>query len=147
MENNFINNTLISKIKLPQGVIVRKFNETDFSYIQNLYEEEGWMTFINRDKDSLEALLNSSISLVATKEDKIVGLVRGFTDGNITTFIAELIVHKDYRGNGIGKALLDICHELYPRTRIELLADEEVYEFYIRNKFRNIMGFRKSYEP
>ncbi|WP_461614752.1 hypothetical protein [Clostridium sp. Marseille-QA1073] len=46
----------------------------------------------------------------------------------------------------MGKALLDICHQLYPKTRIELLADEEVYEFYIRSKFRKIMGFRKSYE-
>lgn len=125
---------------------VRRFKESDFSSIQNLYKEEGWMTFINRDKDTLEAWKNSNIAIVAVEGDKIVGMMRGFTDGNITTFIAEIIVHRVYRGKGLGKALLDICHHLYPKTRIELLADEEVYEFYTKNKFRKIMGFRKSYE-
>ncbi len=147
MKDIIITDSILSNINLAQGIIIREFNKIDFSSIQNLYKEEGWMTFINRDKDSLEAWRNSGIALVAVKGDRIIGLVRGFTDGHITTFITELIVHKDYRGNGIGKALIDICHELYPRTRIELLADKEVYEFYTKNKFRNIMGFRKSYEP
>lgn len=146
MEDNIISDKSLFNIKLIQGVSVRGFKESDFSSIQNLYKEEGWMTFINRDKDSLESWKNSSIAIVAVEGEQIVGLVRGFTDGNITTFIAEIIVDRDYRGKGIGKALLDICHQLYPKTRIELLADEEVYEFYTRNKFRKIMGFRKSYE-
>ncbi|WP_291581053.1 GNAT family N-acetyltransferase [Clostridium sp. UBA6640] len=146
MEDYIINDKSLFNIELIQDVSVRRFKESDFSSIQNLYKEEGWITFINRDKDALEAWKNSNIAIVAVEGDKIVGLVRGLTDGNITTFIAEIIVHRAYRGKGIGKALLDICHQLYPKTRIELLADEEVYEFYTKNKFRKIMGFRKNYE-
>lgn len=146
MEDYIINDKSLFNIELIQGVSFRRFKESDFSSIQNLYREEGWMTFINRDKDTLDAWKNSNIATVAVEGDKVVGLLRGLTDGSITTFIAEIIVHKDYRKKGIGRALLDICHQLYPKTRIELLADEEIYEFYTRNKFRKIMGFRKNHE-
>ncbi|ARC84819.1 hypothetical protein U732_4022 [Clostridium argentinense CDC 2741] len=97
MEDNIINDKSLSNIELMEGVSFRRFKESDFSSIQNLYKEEKWMTFINREKDSLESWKNSSIAIVAVEVDKIVGLVRGFTDGNITTFIAEIIVHKDYK--------------------------------------------------
>ncbi len=46
---------------------------------------------------------------------------------------------------GIGKALIDICHNLYPNTRLDLLSTDGADDFYQRNSFRTNMGFRKSY--
>ncbi|MGF7056842.1 GNAT family N-acetyltransferase [Brassicibacter mesophilus] len=140
-----IKEALLSQIKLPKEILIRQFVETDFPLVKTLYAQEGWMTFINREGDALEAWNNSNITLVAVEGDKVIGLVRALTDGKITTYIAEIIVDTRYRGKGIGKALLDVCHGLYPHTRLDLLSTEGADEFYKNNKFREITGFRKSY--
>ncbi|MGL4730807.1 MAG: GNAT family N-acetyltransferase [Clostridium sp.] len=133
------------QVKLPKGILIRQFIETDYPLIKNLYEREGWMTFINREHDAFQAWKNSTITLVAMDGNNVVGLVRGLSDGKITTYIAEIIVDINYRGKGIGKALLEECHNLHPSTRFDLLSSEGADQFYKNNKFRTITGFRKSY--
>ncbi|WP_346938829.1 GNAT family N-acetyltransferase [uncultured Clostridium sp.] len=135
---------LIEQVKLPKGIYIREFTEMDFPSIQVLYEKEGWMTFLKRSEDALKAWENSNITLVALDGDIIVGLIRALTDGEITTYIAEILVDNSYKGMGIGKALIDICHNLYPHTRLDLLSTG-ADDFYQRNSFRTHMGFRKSY--
>lgn len=136
---------LIGQVKLPKGIYIREFTEMDFPSIQVLYEKEGWMTFLKRSEDALKAWENSNITLVALDGDIIVGLIRALTDGKITTYIAEIIVDNSYRGKGIGRALLDICHNLYPHARLDLLSTDGADEFYQRESFRTHIGFRKSY--
>ncbi|MEG0307160.1 MAG: GNAT family N-acetyltransferase [Clostridium sp.] len=136
---------IISQSPLPNGISIRQFLETDFPSIQLLYEKEGWMTFIKREKAALNAWKNSSIALVVVYENIIIGLLRGLTDGEVTTYIAEIIIDSNYRGKGLGKALIDVCHNLYPNTRLDLLSTEGADEFYKREHFKTHIGFRKSY--
>ena len=103
------------------------------------------MTFINREHDALEGWKNSTITLVAIDGNNIVGVVRALSDGKITTYIAEIIVDINYRGKGIGTALLEECYNLYPSTRFDLLSSESADEFYKNNGFRIVAGFRKRY--
>ncbi|MGH4124294.1 MAG: GNAT family N-acetyltransferase [Clostridium sp.] len=145
MSNITIAEDLLSQVKLPKDILIRQFVEKDFPAVQRLYEKEGWMTFIERADEGLKAWKNSTITLVAVEKELVVGLVRALTDGKITTYIAEIIVDSNYRRKDIGKALLDVCHNLYPRTRLDLLSTEGADEFYERNKFRKTTGFRKSY--
>lgn len=128
-----------------EEISIRKFKTEDFPLLQRLYNQEGWMTFINRPEEALKAWENSNPALVCTYGSKIIGLVRGLTDGEITTYIAEIIVDNEYRKKGIGKALLDECHNLYPHTRFDLLATEEADKFYRNNGFRSSTGFRRSF--
>lgn len=146
MNNIYITDQMLSQLKLPKEILIRKFTEADFPLVQRLYKQEGWMTFIKRGDDGLKALKNSSISLVAVDGDLIVGLIRALTDGEITTYIAEIVVDNGYRGKGLGRALLDICHILYPNTRLDLLSAEHADEFYKRENFRENVGFRKSFK-
>lgn len=134
-----------TQLKLSEGITIRQFIEEDFPLIQKLYRQAGWMTFINRAEDALEAWKNSDITLVAVSEDVVVGGVRALTDGRITTYIAEIIVDTCYRDKGIGKALLEVCHSLYPHTRFDLLSTEGSDDFYKNNEFRIHTGFRKSF--
>jgi ribosomal protein S18 acetylase RimI-like enzyme len=145
MDNITITEETILKSKLPKDICVREFTEKDFPSVQTIYRNEGWMTFINRADDGLEAWKNSHIALVAVEGDSIIGFVRALTDGKITTYISEIVVVKHYRGKRIGKALIDICHYLYPNTRLDLLSSEEADRFYEKDNFRSIPGFRKSY--
>lgn len=125
-------------------IILREFKVEDFKEIQKLYEGESWNSIIDRPEDGLEAWRNSSLTMIAELDGSIIGLIRGFTDKNITTYIAELLVKKEFRGSGIGSRLINACHEMYPKTRIELMASELSKEFYENLEFREIYGFRKS---
>lgn len=138
--------SILSNITMPEGFHIRKFEENYFSQIQKIYENEGWLTILNRSDDALKAFKNSDIVLVAIYEDKVAGVVRGLTDTEITTYIIELIINEEFRGKGLGKSLIAACHSLYPRTRIEVLGSDASKEFYRANEFRDFFGFRKSFK-
>lgn len=144
LENKNIS-SMLNEMSISKGFNIRLFQEEDFKEIQKLYENEGWMTVVKRPEDGLKAWKNSNLALVALQDNKITGVVRAFTDTEITTYIIELLVGQDFRGKGIGKALIDVCHLLYPKARIEVLASETSIEFYKAHGFRDFLGLRKSY--
>ena len=83
---------------------------------------------------------------MAIEGERVVGFVRGLTDGAITMYIAEMAVDAPQRGRGIGWALLDACHVLYPTARLDLLATDDARAFYKAYGFRELHdGMRKSY--
>jgi ribosomal protein S18 acetylase RimI-like enzyme len=79
-----------------------------------------------------EMLRGSNLIVTAREEDgSIVGLVRGMGDGAWVCYVADVAVHSDHQGKGIGKALLDECASvLGPRVGIVLVAYPEADTFY-----------------
>ena len=137
---------ILTQLQLPVATTIRAWIEDDFSAIQELSTTQGWPSPQSRPEESLAAWKNSWPTLVAVEAERVVGFVRAFTDGNITTYVPELLVAMDMQRRGIGRALLDACHLLYPRTRIELLSTETSQSFYTAHGFRIIgPGLRKSY--
>lgn len=136
---------VIKDMNIPDEIEIREYIEEDFQEIRDLYNAEGWMTFVNRSEDAKKGWRNSAIKIVAVIDSKIIGFLRGLTDGMITTYIAEVLVDSKHRGKGIGGIMVEVCHNLYPNTRIDLLSSEDADDFYRANKFREILGFRKSY--
>lgn len=122
-----------------------EYNLELFENILELYKSEGWNTFIHRRDDAIEAWNNSNVTFVIIENKKVIAALRAVTDGFITMYVAEIVVDKSFRGQGLGKKLLDYCHSLYPKTRIDLLSTEEADDFYIKNGFKESVGFRKSY--
>lgn len=136
----------LSQITLPQGITIRAWSEADFPAIQRLSSAEGWTSPTQRPSDSLYAWQHSWPALVAVEGENVVGFVRGITDGAITMYIADMAVDARLRGRGIGHALLDTCHFLYPTTRLDLFAADDARDFYKACGFRVLHdGMRKSY--
>ncbi len=135
----------LQQVSLPSGVSIQAFQEEHFEALQALCQAEGWTSFIHRPDEALAALLNSQVALVAFKNDQVVGYLRAISDGFITTYLAEILVNPEARGQHIGSLLLDVCHAMYPRTRIDLLSTELAGGFYKGYGFREYSGFRKSY--
>jgi GNAT superfamily N-acetyltransferase len=135
----------LTELTLPARIDIRAWTEADFPAVQRLSSAEGWPTPMARPDEALASWRNSWPALVATAGDGVVGFVRALTDGEVTMYIAELLVAPEWRGRGVGRALLDTCHLLYPHTRLDLLSTQSADPFYEANGFRRFQGFRKSY--
>ena len=135
----------LASVMLPPGMTIRPWQEADFSHIQRLASLAGWSTPTTRPDEVLAAWQTSWPALVAEEAEQVVGFVRALTDGAITMYIAELLVSAAHQRKGIGTALLEVCHHLYPSTRIDLLSVEAAARFYTANGFQQFRGFRKSY--
>lgn len=75
------------------------------------------------DDKIFESLINSVSLALAYEGDKIVGIGRTVGDGNRFTYIVDLVVKKEYRGKGIGKALVQILAKNANTKFIELTTD------------------------
>jgi GNAT superfamily N-acetyltransferase len=130
---------------LPPGVTIRPWQANDFPIIQHLSDLEGWPTPSSRPAEALYAWQHSHPALVAVYNKQVIGFLRAITNEAVTTYIAELLVVKEWRGQGVGRALVEACHALVPPTRLDLLSTDQVDPFYEANGFRRFQGFRKSF--
>jgi GNAT superfamily N-acetyltransferase len=135
----------LAALTLPAGIQIRAWADADFPDIQRLSSAEGWPTPTARPDEARTSWRNAWPTLVAVAESELVGFVRALTDGEVTMYIAELLVAPGWRGRGLGLALLKVCHLLHPRTRLDLLSTEAADRFYEASGFRRFQGFRKSY--
>lgn len=123
---------------------LREYREEDFQQINNLNLEEGWTNLVENHEDAKRAWENSNISIVACIDEKVIGYIRGITDYYVTLYVCELLIHKSYRGLGIGEALLKLAHQQYPKTRVELLGSSSSHTYYEKLNYRGFYGFRKT---
>ncbi len=130
---------------LPGSITLRPWMERDFVEIQRLSSAEGWPTPQSRPVAALDAWRQSSPAIVAVEGTRVIGFVRALTDGAVTMYIAEILVEPPWRGKGIGRALIQACHDLYPSTRLDLLSTAAADKFYQAMDFRPFQGYRKSY--
>lgn len=135
----------LSGVMPPADVTIRAWTDADFASIQRLSNVEGWPTSENRSDDALVAWRQSWPALVATDGETVIGFLRALTDGRVTTYIAELLVEPQWRRMGIGRALVETCHNLCPSTRLDLLTTGSGNRFYEAAGFRRFGGYRKSY--
>jgi len=71
--------------------------------------------------DELVEEFHKSVILKAVLDDKIIGSVRAYADGD-TVYIGKLIVHPDHQGKGLGKRLLAAIEGKLHRKRFELFT-------------------------
>lgn len=124
---------------------IRPYKTEDLSAIMELLKEESWTT-LAADPDGFDqAMKGSDPALVALCDGEICGYIRCITDQVITLHVAELLVDRKLRGQGVGGKLLQAVHDLFPTTRMEMLATSTSRSYYEQKKFRSFYGFRKTY--
>ncbi|MFD1738865.1 GNAT family N-acetyltransferase [Bacillus salitolerans] len=136
---------MVLDLKDNKKAFIRPYEEKDFNKIQGLNKEEGWTNLVDNHLNTKEAWKNSNVVyVIETESQELIGYIRGLSDTFISLFICELLIDKKYRGLGLGKELLHYVHNIYPNTRIELLANSSSRSFYEGLGFRAFYGFRKS---
>lgn len=136
---------VLREIQLLPDVTLRVWQDADFPAVQRLSDGEGWPTPRERPVAAIQAWRTSWPALVAVSEVSVVGFLRAVSDGSVTTYVAEVLVDPQWRGQGIGAALLDATQCLCPGSRLDLLSTEGSNAFYERAGFRPFPGFRRSW--
>jgi GNAT superfamily N-acetyltransferase len=72
----------------------------------------------------------SNVVLTAWDGDRLVGVLRGVTDGAYTTYVCDLAVHPDYQRSGIGHELLERVVSTYPESGVVLQAARIASDYY-----------------
>ena len=117
---------------------VRFAGSEDMVSLSKLYQSQGWGSFT---EERIVHLLESSHYMLIEENGVIIAFLRYLTDDVLTTFIAEILVDKAFRGQGLGRLLVEEIMNLHPKTRLELISEAD--DFYDHLGFRNVgKGYR-----
>jgi ribosomal protein S18 acetylase RimI-like enzyme len=90
---------------------------------------------LNRPVDDVQRIRRmyegSNIILTAWDNEKLVGILRGWTDGAYDGYVCDLAVAPDYQKAGIGKALLEKACTLGPEIQFVLRASKIAAAYYV----------------
>ncbi|NCB50062.1 MAG: GNAT family N-acetyltransferase [Alphaproteobacteria bacterium] len=104
----------------------------------NLYLNAGWgkeEDYIHS-VDVFEKAYQNSFFITARYQNKLIGMIRFFTDGFHDTQIIECVVLDKFQKKGIGRNMLDKLKNLYPNNAIYIQATEKYQDFFIEEKFK-----------
>jgi ribosomal protein S18 acetylase RimI-like enzyme len=73
---------------------------------------------------------NSNIVMTAWDQRKLVGILRGWTDGAYDGYLCDLAIDPAYQKSGIGKELLEQAQVLSPEVQFILRASKIAAEYY-----------------
>lgn len=120
--------------------ILQNISPTLDEYI-HLCSSVGWKDYMNFDVAET-SLRNSLYSVVVKDKNEIIGMGRIVGDGAIYFYVQDIVVHPDYHGYGIGKAIMDdlmkyIDEHAPTKAFIGLFAAEGKGDFYEKYDFKN----------
>ncbi len=110
------------------GSIVDLFYGTVHAVNKRDYSQEqldAWASAndLEERRESWKSSLSRNIAFVAEKEERIVG----FSDMNRQGYLDRLFVHKDYQGQGIASALVNVLESEAMKLRLpEITTDASI---------------------
>ena len=110
---------------------IRKYNRaTDESKLMKMiHDEEGWDYANENLADKYKAALETSITYVACHGDVLCGYSRSLNDFGEYIYICDLLVMPAYRGQGIGRQLMESISRDYPHEVVYVMSGvDEYYE-------------------
>ena len=111
------------------NIYIRKYKSSeDYNKLLSLIKSEGeeWNDYL---KPGYQQPLEESITYVALADHELCGYVRSISDGGLFIWVIDLLVHKNYRGNSIGRKLLETVKLEFPDLDVYVLSDvDEYYE-------------------
>jgi len=110
-------------------MLIRKYNKKSDEHrvMKIIRDEEGWdysePSLVEKYKKALE----NSITYVACDKEELCGYSRSMDDSGMYVYILDLLVKPKYRGNDIGRQLMEHIYVDYPNREIYVLSDVDDY--------------------
>lgn len=126
---------------------IETVKEADAAQVLELYRLAGWweMDMDDRHEKKVAAIISQTWRFVIAKQDeKIIGMGRAISDGISDAYIQDVTVHPDWRGKGIGKAII---HTLVQGLKqdglgwIGLISEPGYERFYENLGFAQMQGY------
>jgi len=104
---------------------------------------EGWESFpADADRAHRSLTAPGVTSVVAIDDGKLIGFAQLFSDGELQSYLANLVVAVPQRRMGVGKSLINEALRRAGGERIDLLSEDESVDFYKALPHRQKRGFR-----
>lgn len=132
-------------------MIIRELKREDLDAIVDVLKEH-WIISEITEETYDRIMSNDNFVFVAVHEDEIIGcatlhLQHKFINNGCTAgLIEEVIVKEKYRGNSIGKELVNKCVEKAEELecyKVVLSCDDDVKSFYEKQGFEYNMNFMR----
>ncbi len=120
------------------------FNEERKKELLDLYRQEWWCK--DRTARDVEDILKGSsfsFGLIDQTQNRLAGFIRVLTDFYKYAYVYDVIIAKDYRGQGLSRRLMDhvINHpQISPLKNISLTCVPEMTDFYKKYEFTDNFG-------
>ena len=102
--------------------------ETD--EVIDLYKKNAWSSTEKPEK-LIPALKNSDALVTARISGKLVGIGNAISDGSLVVYYPHMLVHPDYKGKGVGRAMMELLKQKYSSFHQQMLtADIGAIDFY-----------------
>lgn len=116
---------------MKKQISIRKYDAAShLDEIMRIIESEGeeWSSYCTGEgRSRYQTALDECISYVAYLDDTLCGYIRCKNDFGFTLFIYDLLVHEQYRGNSVGKKLMDTVLSDFPGMEVYVLSDADPY--------------------
>lgn len=106
-----------------------KYNKTFEDELMSLIKKEGddWAIYWTEPNASkYRESLSTSITYLALADGKVCGYSRSLKDA-LFIYVCDLLVSKSFRGNGLGKKLMDCLTEEYPELPVYIMSGNDEY--------------------
>nr|YP_009396307.1 hypothetical protein [Polysiphonia scopulorum]ARW65493.1 hypothetical protein [Polysiphonia scopulorum] len=125
----------IKHLKDETSIYLSFSKKVNLQELELLCDSVGW---IRRPLKKVKLALDNSflsVSLFCSKDniEKMIGFARVTSDGSFNATIWDVVIHPEFQGMGLGKALMnEVIKQLrkYDISTITLFADPEVVKFY-----------------
>ena len=95
-----------------------------------LYKANGWSSAEKPEK-LIPALNNSDALVTARISGKLVGIGNAISDGSLVVYYPHMLVNPNYKGKGIGRAMIKLLQRKYASFHQQMLtADVDAVGFY-----------------
>ena len=112
----------------------RMVHDVPLEAVKNLYQQHGWLAYLQDDAKLLLAFHQSLYTIAAYDGEELAGLVRCVGDGEHIVLVQDLIVAQAYQRKGIGRELMRKVNEHFSDVRMLMLVtdalDERANAFY-----------------